>query len=360
MRQAVARVVTPGAVVVDLGAGSGILGLLACQAGALRVYAIESQPTIAFARALFQANGFTDRVTFVRGWSTDVELPERADVVLCDQVGFFGYQAGLLEVCADARRRFLKPGGTMLPDRVVLHVAPVECPALRESLDFWARPLDGVDLHPGRALAANDLHAYRLSPGELLAPPVPAVSLDLANDVPEAFKFEVQVTIERAGRLDGIGGFFDATLAPGISMSTSPLAQRRINRKNSVFPLEDPVDVRPGDRIDIRMHVIARQRLASWRVSLFRSGADEAEVVRAHSTLAGMLLVPEDLARGRPDHVPVLSPRGQARRTLLELVDGRRTVSELESELARRHPSVFRSPGALSAFVARMLASVAQ
>src|SRR5471032_1272785 len=76
--RAIASVVRPGDVVVDLGCGTGILGLLACRAGAARVYAIDSGSMLDVARRLARANGFADRIVHVPGHSTRVTLPERA------------------------------------------------------------------------------------------------------------------------------------------------------------------------------------------------------------------------------------------------------------------------------------------
>src|SRR6059036_2483714 len=101
-RQAIEEVIGPGDVVVDLGAGTGILGLLACRAGAARVYAVEEGGMIEVARDICRANGFADRVVFVRGLSTGIDLPEKADVVVADQIGRFGFDAGIFEYFADA------------------------------------------------------------------------------------------------------------------------------------------------------------------------------------------------------------------------------------------------------------------
>src|SRR5262245_52708015 len=109
---AIARAVRPGDVVVDLGAGTGILSFLACAAGACRVYAIEASHAIAYGELLASKAGFLDRVHFIHERSTLVTLPERADVLVADIHDTFGLQAGGLGAFIDARDRLLKPGGT--------------------------------------------------------------------------------------------------------------------------------------------------------------------------------------------------------------------------------------------------------
>jgi len=62
-RRAIFQTVKRGDTVLDV--GSGILAMLACQAGAGRVYAVEQGPVIAAARELATANGFADRIVFL-------------------------------------------------------------------------------------------------------------------------------------------------------------------------------------------------------------------------------------------------------------------------------------------------------
>src|SRR6516162_210418 len=83
-RKAVGEVVRPGDVVVDLGSGTGVLGLFACKAGAGKVYSIDQGPILGLTQQIFRANGFEDRVIFIKRFSLHAELPEKVDVVLAD------------------------------------------------------------------------------------------------------------------------------------------------------------------------------------------------------------------------------------------------------------------------------------
>jgi protein arginine N-methyltransferase 1 len=64
--RALGRAVKPGAVVVDIGTGTGIFALLACRFGARRVYAIEPSDAIQVAREIAAANGCADRIEFIQ------------------------------------------------------------------------------------------------------------------------------------------------------------------------------------------------------------------------------------------------------------------------------------------------------
>ena len=106
--RAVRRSVRPGDVVLDIGAGTGVLSFLACSAGASRVYAVEQGPVIELARGLSERNGFDDRVVFINDWSTAVELPELADVVVTETIGNAALDEGIIAWTIDARHRLLR------------------------------------------------------------------------------------------------------------------------------------------------------------------------------------------------------------------------------------------------------------
>jgi predicted RNA methylase len=136
-REAIQRTVRPGDVVVDLGAGTGVLGIWALQAGAARVYAIEQSESIELARAIARANACEDRMVFLQQNSLDVVLDEPADVLISETLGSFGIDENLLRFLPDARDRLLKPGGRMLPSALRLFAAPAEAPGSYARIDFW-------------------------------------------------------------------------------------------------------------------------------------------------------------------------------------------------------------------------------
>src|SRR5687767_2221751 len=124
-RRAISQVVRPGDVVVDIASGTGILGLLACQAGAARVYSIDDGEITEVARRIVERTPFAERITIIRSRVEFAEIPEQADVAVLDQAGHFGFEAGLIELLDDARRRFLKPTGRSIPEAITLILAPV-------------------------------------------------------------------------------------------------------------------------------------------------------------------------------------------------------------------------------------------
>ncbi|XP_031272955.1 probable histone-arginine methyltransferase 1.4 isoform X1 [Pistacia vera] len=143
-----------GRVVVDVGAGSGILSLFAAQAGAKHVYAVEASEMAEYARKLIAENpSLGQRITVIKGKVEEVELPEKADILISEPMGTLLVNERMLESYVIARDRFLVPNGKMFPTVGRIHMAPFSDEYLFVEIAnkalFWQQQnYFGVDLTP--------------------------------------------------------------------------------------------------------------------------------------------------------------------------------------------------------------------
>ena len=348
--RAISEVVRPGDVVLDLGSGTGILGLFALKAGAARVYAIDGSGLTQLAREIFEANGFADRAVCIKGLSTRVELPEKVNVIIGDLIGRFGFDGGLVEYFADARRRMARPDVRTIPSKVDLYVDPVEAPQTWAEVDFWKDAPAGFNFDRAYNIAVNTGHPVKYRPDQILGVPQVIATIDVTRDSGPILEGEAASVVRRSGTMHGIAGWFEAMLSPSVTMSNSPLREDIINRRAVFFPVDPPTAVNAGDSVRVKMRISPADTLVNWRVEL----ADHAGAMRkkfSHSTFLGMLLCPEDLVKSRQDYVPKLTSWGMARRSVVNLCDGKRTIAEIEREVYELHRDLFASPGEASAFV---------
>jgi len=353
-QRAIVETVRPGDVVLDLACGTGILGLLACRAGAARVYAVDDGSIIQMARALAQANGVADRIHFIRGVSTRIDLPERVDVVVCDQIGRMGFEAGVFELLQDARRRFLKENGRTIPTAIRFEIAAATSDDIRSRVDFWSSRPGGFDVSAGRTIAMNTGYPVDAPADALLSSGALFACAPVGTETVAPIEGSASLSVMREGRLDALCAWFTAELAAGVLMTNAPGAHDRINRRHVLLPVASPVPVRVGDRVDVRIHVLPEDLLVTWVVVIRAAGGEERARSR-QSTFRGMLIADEDLAFTNPEAQPRLSVAGVARRTVLELCDGRHSIGAIEQETFARHRELFPDAAAAAAFVAEVL-----
>lgn len=348
--KAVNKTVTPGDLVADMGCGTGVLGLLALKAGAARVFFIDESAMIDVARETMRHAGFAGRATCLHGRSSQLELPEQVDVVICDHVGYFGFDYGIVQFLDDARRRFLKPGGKLVPSRIKLYVAAVESTQCSELVNGWRAEHVPPEFHWLQGYAANTKYAVKLDRKDLLGEPAELGVLDLYANNPAFFSWSVELHIGRDAVMHGLAGWFGCELADGVWMTNSPLSDKPINRAQAFLPMEEPVQVKAGDVVRATIMARPADNLIAWVVEFPSSGKRFS-----HSTWQGMLFGEEDLIRANPDRTAKLRRAGRARTTVLQYCDGKRTVKEIERLVLSNHPDLFPSSAEISSFVLRVL-----
>ncbi len=284
-QRAIESVVRPGDIVLDVGAGSGILSVFAARAGAARVYAVERTPAAVLAAELAAANGVAEIVRVIHGDVTDVELPERADVIVSEWLGGFGIDEGMLGPVIVARDRWLKPGGVMIPRLVTAWTALVEDRYSGEVVRFLRDNPYGLKLDDLAEMTVNEIFYSgtfrhlaagdrRSGPGRLWATDAELIPLEQAQAPHEA---ETLLPVREHGTANALALWFSAELAPGISLSVGP-GDAPTHWGMTTAPLRCPVQLTPGMVVRAKVRTAPARPAGtwtSWAVALPGAGWEE-------------------------------------------------------------------------------------
>jgi protein arginine N-methyltransferase 1 len=277
-----------GKVVAEIGAGTGILSILAAQAGAKHVYAIEETELGELAQEMFKANKVDDRTTLVRGNSLNVTLPEKVDVILHELINVDPFSENLITSIRDGQRFFRNPKeGRFLPYRMqaacmglTLRDTPSEGSRILrdvENLDGFY----GVDFTPFRErvrAARRDLGASFFLRGEYsMVPPKGILTeecvlrdINLQEDMSRALDDSPVPGVMRAtdaGVLGAVVIYFKAWLDERHVLSGSPFAPVTC-WGFMVKELEHTLPVKPGDEVRITSRLRTTARSQRMEVSL--------------------------------------------------------------------------------------------
>ena len=240
----------PDDVVLDVGSGTGILAFFACDAGARRVYAVEQQHTADAAAMFARQFGYADRITVIHGRSSEVELPERASVLVTETIGPLVFNEGILGIVVDARRRLLAPDARFIPSQLDLWIAPAEVPDFYNPvIEWWRTPQHGFDFSAIRTFAANATYSAKISPDALLAAPATAMSLRSCELDDTAQRGSASFRTTRDGVVHGFAIGFTATLADGITLTSQWGGATMWDQ--GVLPLETPVATTAGTPVSV-------------------------------------------------------------------------------------------------------------
>lgn len=319
--RALEALVIPGAVVLDIGAGSGILSFLACRAGAAKVYAVESENIIQIAREAAADNGLSSRIELIQALSTEIELPEKVDGIVADIHGLLPLSATNVVAILDARDRFLKSGGWIIPAREILWGALAHCPAIHTTVvDTWDTAYQ-FDFSKGRLKAINNVYGARLRPGDLVVTPRRWAVLDYKTLDRLNVLGDISWVIERAATAHGICVWYDAEMVKGCSYTNSPAGREPYSYRHAFFPWPEAVDLMAGDHVNVglRAHFVDVDYVWSWETRV----TDDSGRVKARyrqSTFTGALVSHERLRRRAAGFVPEPNEDWHIDRRALELM----------------------------------------
>lgn len=331
---AIKKLVSPESIVLDLGAGLGIHGLMAANAGAKKVYLVEPGAGLEVATKVTELNDLSDRIICVRGNIEEVKLPEPVDIIISVFTGNFLLQEDLLPSLFYARDKYLKKGGILVPDRAKMEVVPVMAKGLFEkNIASWSTPSQGIDYELVREYAANSIYYgdHREEIDDYLAEPAEIIELDFMTAKKADCRNTIEVTVTKAGTCHGWLGWFQTRLGDNW-LSTSPQVTKT-HWGQAFLPLDPPLQMSAGDTISFQLH---RPELGEWTWIVKTGNAEQK-----HSTFLSHPVTPGVLQRKSADHKAVLNVKGQAAMYVLQNLNGKMTTNNIATELVKSYPEVF-------------------
>jgi len=253
---ALKAVIVPGeTTVADIGAGTGLLGMMAARLGAREVFLYETEAVAEVAEAELARNGITNATVFACH-SMEFDDPPQVDVVISETLGNHAFEENMIDTLNDARKRHLKPGGILLPRAVTQYLSPVVSPRYFEELNVWREVQEGLSFETARAMSLNNAYVRLFLPGDLLVP---------RGEVFDTVSFLEPADGERSGHVVwrseaecsvyGLCYWWAADFGLETMLSTAPDAPRT-HWEQLYLPVLEPFDLMPGDTFAAGLHTI--------------------------------------------------------------------------------------------------------
>jgi type I protein arginine methyltransferase len=335
--------IRPGAVVLDIGAGPGIMTFLACRAGAAKVYAVEPDDVIQLAQQIAADNGFSSRIEFIQAMTTEIDLPEKVDGIVADIRGRSPLFAKSIVSIIDARDRFLKPEGWIIPTRDTIWAAPVSSTELYDKfIGAWGTEYQ-FNFDRARLKAVNNVGKSRLNAADLVAAPQRWGVLDYRKLEGINVDGEMRWIMNRAASAHGVCTWFDCETAAGIEYSNSPASGERHIYKQLFFPWPEAVELMAGDHLEVRLgaYFVQSDYVWSWETRVLSGARVKAEF--RQSTFNGMALSPDRLRKRLQRFVPEPNEDCRIDSLVLDLMRQKLSLDEIAKALLAQYPMRFKT-----------------
>ncbi|XP_058068032.1 probable protein arginine N-methyltransferase 1 [Magnolia sinica] len=242
-------------IVLDVGAGTGILSLFCAKAGAKHVYAVECSHMADMAKEIIQANGFSDVITVLKGKVEEIALPvAHVDIIISEWMGYFLLFENMLNTVLYARDKWLiSDGGIVLPDRASLYLTAIEDAEYKEDkIDFWNN-VYGFDMSCIKKQSMMEPLVDTVDQNQIVTNCQLLKMMDISKMAPgdASFTAPFKLVAERNDYIHALVAYFDVSFTKChklMGFSTGPKS-RATHWKQTVLYLEDVLTVCEGEAV---------------------------------------------------------------------------------------------------------------
>ena len=273
--KALKRHVRPGSAVMDIGSGTGVWAIAAATLGASRVVAIErDEILIPIIEKLASKNGVKDRIEVIEGDSREAKVKGKFDVIISETVGNHAFDEGIVPIIIDAKKRFLKENGVVIPEAIASVVAPAHIDVgdkrLPTGLKLDYRYLEVLNRDISKKITDQ-------SKVKLLGPPavLAHVNLKTVIEPPPLTGMKCKWRLKDAGPMNSLILWAHVVLTKGVSLHT-------IRHTRGWNPVALPVDPFAKGPAVIECTISQSNKQYYWMVSRNHKGERE---VQSHSPM---------------------------------------------------------------------------
>ncbi|CAH9098526.1 unnamed protein product [Cuscuta europaea] len=252
-------------VVLDVGAGTGILSLFCAKVGAKHIYAVECSSMAGMAQEIVKLNGFSDVITVIKGKIEEIELPvAQVDIIISEWMGYFLLYENMLNTVLYARNKWLVKDGLVLPDKASLYLTAIEDADYKEDkIEFW-NSVYGFDMSCIRKQAISEPLVDTVDKNQIVTNCQLLKTMDIskmgAGD--ESFTAPFKLVAERDDYIHALVAYFDVSFTKChklMGFSTGPKS-RTTHWKQTVLYLEDVLTICQGETIVGNMAVTQNKK----------------------------------------------------------------------------------------------------
>lgn len=307
---------TPAQLVLDIGAGCGLLSMLAASAGAGKVIGCEAHPAICAAGDdIIQVNGFADRIKLInkdcRALKTPDDLERRADLAVFELFDCALIGEGILHFLAYAREHLLSENARFIPAGARLRAMVIEY-RLERIWDIDAGLLNPFRYSPAYINVDADKLAHRA-----LTEPFELFSFDFSKADPTAQTLEVRPVARSQGTAGAILFWFDLRMDETTWLSNDPRMASSLHWKQGLQFLPE-VRISAG----MELPLIARHEGSALKIQWQPEALPQESLVR--------------LPRFDPRWLAVTQELEQQTQTLLQHCAADTTERAKVAEIAKR------------------------